>query len=71
MATLNFKLRDEKAKEETTINYYISLGRGSRLRGATPYFIKPKYWNHDNQEIRNISDVYRKRTTINNETSVA
>ena len=65
MATLNFILRDENAKDETTINYYISLGRGSRLRGATPYSIKTKYWNKENQEIRNISEVYRKRTTIN------
>ena len=65
MATFNFKLRDNNSKKPTTINYYISLGRGCRLRGATQYTILPKYWNDDNQEVRNISEVSKKRVEIN------
>lgn len=65
MATFNYKLRDNKANKPTTINYYISLGRGCRLRGATQYAILPKFWNEENQEVRNIAEVSNKRETIN------
>lgn len=65
MATFNYKLRDNKSKKETTINYDISLGRGCRLRGATQYSIFPKFWNDENNEVRNIAEVSNKRETIN------
>jgi len=65
MATFNYKLRDIKSTKPTTINYYISLGRGCRLRGATQYSIKPKHWNSESQEVRNIAEVSKKRVEIN------
>jgi integrase len=65
MATFNYKLRDSKSTKPTTINYYISLGRGCRLRGATQYSILPKFWNNDNQEVRHIAEVSKKRVEIN------
>lgn len=65
MATFNYKLRNTSSKKETTINYYISLGRGSRLRGATQYSILPKFWNEESQQIRNIAEVSQKRVEIN------
>lgn len=65
MATINFKLRDNKAKGDTTINFYLSISRGNRIRGATPYLITPKFWNTESQEVRNISDVSKKRVAIN------
>jgi hypothetical protein len=65
MATFNYKLRDIHSKKPTTINYYISLGRGCRLRGATQYAILPKYWNIESQEVRNMAEVSQKRADIN------
>lgn len=65
MATFNYKLRDNKSTKATSINYYISLGRGCRLRGATQYSILPKYWNEESQEVRKISDISKKRVEIN------
>ena len=65
MATFNYKLRNTSSKKETTINYYISLGRGCRLRGATPYSILTNQWNSDNQEVRNLSELKGKQRKIN------
>jgi integrase len=65
MATINFKLKDKTSKELIPINYYISLGRGNRLRGGTSFSINPKHWNEDSQEVRNIAEVYKKRKEIN------
>ena len=65
MATFNYKLRNTSTNKPTTINYYISLGRGCRLRGATQYSILHKFWNDDAQEIRNIAEVKTKRVEIN------
>jgi integrase len=65
MATINFKLKDKTSKELIPINYYISLSRGNRLRGGTSFSINPKHWNEDNQEVRNMAEVSKKRKEIN------
>lgn len=65
MATFNFKLRNTSTNKPTTINYYISLGRGCRLRGATPYSILPKQWNVDSQEVRSLAELSGKQKEIN------
>jgi integrase len=65
MATINFKLKDKTSKDLTPINYYISIARGNRIRGGTSFKIHPKHWHADNQEIRNIAEVSKKRIDIN------
>lgn len=65
MATINFKIKNNASKKETPITYYISIGRGNRLRGGTSFGINPKYWNEEKQEIRKIAEVSKKSKEVN------
>ncbi|MBR9777042.1 MAG: site-specific integrase [Cytophagales bacterium] len=55
MAKFNFYLKDKFAEKETPIHLYIRHD-GKRLIYSTGRLIHPKYWNAENQLVRQVKD---------------
>lgn len=69
MATVKFLLRNKNTNKSVTIYYDIHLSANNRLRGATKSKINPKYWDSDNQKVRNKVEVSDIKDSINNKLS--
>jgi integrase len=65
MASVKFLLRNKKATKFVTIYYAVNLSAKSRVRGATKLKIHPKYWDDENQRVRNMSDVSEIKDNLN------
>jgi len=65
MATVKFSLRNPIKNKRCSINYYVSIARGTRIRGTTNINIFPEHWNPDTQLLRNKIDVSKIRDEIN------
>lgn len=65
MASVKFLLRNKKAIKFVTIYYAVNLSANIRVRGATKFKIHPKYWDDENQRVRNMTDVSEIRDNIN------
>lgn len=61
--TVKYRLKDVKARDETSIILDYNFGRGNRIKFATGYKVVPKNWDNQNQRIRAVS-------TINNREKV-
>lgn len=69
MASVKFLLRNKKATKPVTIYYDIHISATDRLRGATKSKILSKYWDENNQKIRNIAAASSIKDSINNKLS--
>ncbi len=65
MATVNFSIRNPIKNKRCSINYYVSIARGKRLRGSTNIKVYPEYWNQDTQLLRNKIEISKTRDSIN------
>lgn len=55
--TVKYRLKDAKAKNETSIVLDYSFGRNNRIKFATGYKVIPKNWDKTNQRIRSVSTI--------------
>ena len=65
MATVKLILRNPVKNKKCSINYYISIARGIRIRGTTNIKVYPEYWNPDTQLLRNKIGVTKSKDDIN------
>lgn len=65
MATVKFILRNPIKNKRCSINYYLSIARGTRIRGTTNIKVFPEHWNPDTQLLRNKIEVSNIRDEIN------
>lgn len=65
MATVNFTIRETTKNKRCSINYYVSIARGKRIRGTTNILILPEYWNPETQLLRNKKEVSKIRDDVN------
>lgn len=64
--TVKYRLKDAKAKNETSIVLDYSFGRNNRIKFATGYKVIPKNWDKTNQRIRSVSTIIN-REKVNND----
>lgn len=69
MSDVRFLIRNKKSNNPVSITYDISMSRKLRLRGATKFKIKPKYWDFKNQKVRNLAEISSIKDSINNKLS--
>ncbi len=69
MSDVRFLIRNNKSKNSVSIIYDISISRKFRLRGATKSKILPKYWDSNNQRVRNIAEISNIKDSINKKLS--
>ncbi|WP_172827429.1 site-specific integrase [Formosa sp. Hel1_31_208] len=55
--SVNFVLKEPKAKNETLIVFRVSAGRKIDRRFSTGYKVKPKYWDSTKKKVRNVATV--------------
>ena len=65
MATVKLLLRNPVKNKKCSINYYVSIARGKRIRGVTNIKVMPEYWNPDTQLLRNKTGVTKSKDDIN------
>ncbi len=65
MATVKLTLRNPVKNKKCSINYYISIARGIRIRGTTNIKVYPEFWNPDTQLLRNKIGVTKSKDDIN------
>ncbi|MGS2725264.1 tyrosine-type recombinase/integrase [Psychroserpens sp. BH13MA-6] len=64
--TIKYRLKDTKAKNETSIVLDYSFGRNNRIKFSTGYKVNPKNWDKANQRIRAVSTI-KNREIVNND----
>src|SRR5690606_25317226 len=64
--TVKYRLKDGKAKGETSIILDYSFGRNNRIKFATGYKVSPKNWDTINQRIRAVSTI-KNREKVNSD----
>ncbi|TYB78118.1 tyrosine-type recombinase/integrase [Bizionia saleffrena] len=64
--TIKYRLKDGKAKGETSIILDYSFGRSNRIKFATGYKVSPKNWDKTNQRIRAVSTI-KNRERVNSD----
>ncbi|NNL82756.1 MAG: hypothetical protein HKP28_05165, partial [Winogradskyella sp.] len=64
--TVKYRLKDAKAKNETSIVLDYSFGRNNRIKFSTGYKVNPKNWDKANQRIRAVSTI-KNREVVNND----
>ncbi len=65
MASIKFSIRNPIKNKRCSINYYVSIARGKRIRGSTNIKTLPKYWNPQTQLLRNVVEISKIRDDIN------
>ena len=65
MASIKFSIRNPIKNKRCSINYYVSIARGKRIRGSTNIKTLPKYWNPQTQLLRNVVEISKTRDDIN------
>jgi hypothetical protein len=65
MSSIKFSIRNPKKNKRCSINYYVSIARGKRIRGSTNIKTLPKYWNPQTQLLRNVIEISETRDDIN------
>ncbi|RLD86131.1 MAG: hypothetical protein DRJ07_01570 [Bacteroidetes bacterium] len=65
MASIKFSIRNPIKNKRCSINYYVSIARGKRIRGSTNIKTLPKYWNPQTQLLRNKVEISNTRDDIN------
>ena len=69
MASVKFHLRNKNTINTATIYYDIHLSAKDRLRGSTKLKVIPKFWDENNQKIRNVAAASKIKDSINNKLS--
>ncbi|MFK7832089.1 MAG: phage integrase SAM-like domain-containing protein [Winogradskyella sp.] len=64
--TIKFRLKDTKAKNETSILLDYSFGRKNRIKFSTGYKVNPSHWDKINQRIRAVSTI-KNREKVNSD----
>lgn len=64
--TIKYRLKDTKAKTETSIILDYSFGRSNRIKFSTGYKVNPKHWDKSNQRIRAVSTI-KNREKVNSD----
>ncbi|WP_178990449.1 site-specific integrase [Winogradskyella schleiferi] len=64
--TVKYRLKDTKARNETSIVLDYSFGRKNRIKFSTGYKVNPKNWDKANQRIRAVSTI-KNREKVNSD----
>lgn len=69
MASVKYRLRNTTSKKNVSINFDIHISGKDRLRGSTNILIAPKYWDQENQKVRNVTALHKTKDKLNKKLS--